>query len=201
MIMAPALIVALIAIATFSGVLTSRREKGAQPQGRWALMRSILYWFFTVVVVFELAAGALWDLLRIEFVRVVLTHLGYPLYLLIILGVWRIPGALALLVPRFPRLKEWAYAGAFFDYTGAAASHLLAGDGPSQWVGPLIFSAFTLISWALRPPSRRLSKLDPTAEMSTVPEMRAVPWAVAIATVGAMLVVAYFTLPKGAPPH
>jgi hypothetical protein len=193
--MAPALIIALTVIATFASVLTSRREEDAQRQSRGALVRSIAYWAFTVVVAFELAAGALWDLLRIEFVRVVLVHLGYPLYLLIILGVWRIPGALTLLVPGFPRLKEWAYAGAFFDYTGAAASHVLAGSGPSQWVGPMIFSAFTLLSWALRPTSRRSPKLDPAAEI------RIAPWAVAIGTVAAMLAVAYFTLPKGGPPQ
>jgi hypothetical protein len=193
--MAPALIIALIAIATFAGVLTSRREEDTQGQRRGALVRSSVYWLFTVVVAFELAAGALWDLLRIEYVRVVLAHLGYPLYLLIILGVWRIPGALALLVPRFPRLKEWAYAGAFFDYSGAAASHILAGDGPSQWVGPLIFSGFTLISWAMRPTSRRLPNVAPTVET------RIAPWTVAIGTVAAMLVVAYITLPKGAPPQ
>ena len=189
--MAPALVIGLIAIATFAGVFTSRREEDSQGQGRAALVRSILYWFFTVVVAFELAAGALWDLLRIEFVRVVLAHLGYPLYVLTILGVWRIPGALTLLVPRFPRLKEWAYAGAIFDYTGAAGSHYLAGSGPGQWVGPLVFSAFTLISWALRPAARRLPGVTPEGER------RIAPWAVAIGMVGAMLVVAYFTLPKG----
>jgi DoxX-like family len=192
--MAPALIIALISIATFAGVVTNRQEENVKWQGRAARLRSILYWSFTVVVAFELAAGALWDLLRIEFVRVVLTHLGYPQYLLIILGVWKVPGALALLVPRFPRLKEWAYAGTFFDYTGATASHFLAGQGPSQWVGPLIFSAFTLISWALRPEARRLPGAAANAET------RVASWTVAIGTVAAMLVVAYFTLPKGAPP-
>jgi hypothetical protein len=195
MIMAPALIIVLVAMATIAGVLAGRREGDAGRQGRWVLARSILYWFFTVVVAFELAAGALWDLLRIEYVRVVMGHLGYPLYVLIILGVWRVPGALTLLVPRFPRLKEWAYAGAFFDYTGAAASHYFSGDRPGQWVGPLIFSVLTLISWALRPASRRLPKLAPDAET------RIAPWAVATGTVAAMLVVAYFTLPTGAPPQ
>ena len=193
--MAPALIIALIAIATFAGVRTSRREENAPPQGNWSLARSIAYWLLTVVIAFELAAGALWDLLRIEYVRVVFAHLGYPLYLLVILGVWRIPGALALLCPRFPRLKEWAYAGAFFDYTGAAASHILAGDGPGQWVGPLIFSAFTLLSWALRPKSRSLPGFSPAAEI------RIAPWAVAVGVVAAMLAVASVTLPQGAPPQ
>ena len=193
--MAPALTIVLIAMATCAGVLTFRREEEAQGKGRWALVRSIAYWLFTVAVAFELAAGALWDLLRIEFVRVIFARLGYPLYLLTILGAWRIPGALALVVPRFPRLKEWAYAGAFFSYTGAAASHVLAGNGQGQWVGPLIFSAFTLISWALRPASRR----SPAAAADA--ESRVAPWAVAIGMVAAMLVVAYLTLPKGGPPQ
>ena len=190
--MAPALIIALIAIATFAGVLTSRRKEDTQEGGRGALARLAVYWLFTVVVAFELASGALWGLLRIEFVRVSLARLGYPLYLLIILGVWRIPGALTLLVPRFPRLKEWAYAGAFFDYTGAAASLFLTGGHISQWAGPLIFSAFTLISWAMRPAARRLPNVPQAAEGRTE------PWAVAIGMVVVMLVVAYFTLPKGA---
>jgi hypothetical protein len=193
--MAAVLVIVMIAIATMTGVLTARLEEAAAPQGGGALIRSIAYWLFTVLVAFELAAGALWDLLRIEYVRVVLTHLGYPLYLLIILGVWRVPGALALLAPRFPRLKEWAYAGAFFNYTGAAASHLLAADHVSQCVGPLIFSAFTLASWALRPASRRLTALTPAVTV------RAASWAVPILIVAAMLAVGFLTLPKGAPPQ
>jgi hypothetical protein len=191
--MAAVLVTALIVIAVTAGVLTDRREKGATHQGR-ELIRSIAYWLFTVLIVFELAAGALWDLLRIEYVRVVLTQLGYPLYLLIILGVWRIPGALVLLVPRFPRLKEWAYAGTFFNYTGAAASHHLAGH-TVQWRGPLIFSIFTLVSWALRPASRRITGLTPASET------RVLSWAVPVLIVAAMLVVAFITLPKGAPLH
>lgn len=99
--MAVVLLVALIVIAVTSGVLVDRHESGVASQGRGVLIRSIAYWLFTVLVVFELAAGALWDLLHIEYVRVVLTQLGYPQYLLIILGVWRIPGALVLLAPRF----------------------------------------------------------------------------------------------------
>ena len=190
--MAPALTLILIVAAACAGVLVSPRE-GEARQGRWALARLIAYWILTIIVSFELAAGALWDLLRIEYVRVVLAHLGYPLYLLIILGAWRIPGALALVAPRFPRLKEWAYAGAIFNYTGAAASHFLAGDGRNYWAGPLVLSAFALLSWALRPPSRRLPKPAPASGLSFT------PWAVAGGIVVAMLVLAYFTLPKGAP--
>src|SRR5215831_3316522 len=107
---------------------------------------SVLYWFFTLVLAYEMVAGSMWDLLRIEFVRTVFTRIGYPHYLLTILGVWKLPCALVLVVPRFLRLKEWAYAGAFFTYSGAAASHILSGDAPGRWVGPAVFAVFTLAS-------------------------------------------------------
>jgi uncharacterized membrane protein YphA (DoxX/SURF4 family) len=119
--------------------------------------RAVGYWTCTAIIALEMAAGSMWDLLQIEFVRGVFDHLGYPHYLLFIIGAWKLPCAVALVVPRFPRLKEWAYAGAIFNYSGAAASHLLVGDGPSKWMGPLIFGLITFASWALRPPERRLA--------------------------------------------
>ena len=193
--MAAVLVTALIVVATIAIAWTARDEERASARSRVALIRTIAYSLFTVLITFELAAGALWDLLQIEYVRVVLTHLGYPLYLLIILGVWRGPGAVALLAPRFPRLKEWAYAGAFFDYTGAAASHLLKGDRVGLWMPPLAFATFTLLSWALRPASRRLTGSTPAEKM------RVASWLVPVLTVAAMLVIGFFTLPKGGPPQ
>ena len=190
--MTAVLVTVLIVAATAAGVVGVRRERSVPAAGRAALLRSIAYWLLTVLIAYELAAGALWDLLRIEYVCVVLGHLGYPMYLLLILGVWRIAGALALLAPRFPTLKEWAYAGAFFNYTGAAASHFLAGDRAPLWAGPLVFSVLTLGSWALRPPSRRLQDAPKTQQGYAA-------WMVPVLTVAAMLVVAFFTLPKGAP--
>jgi len=195
--MATGLVVSLIVIGTVIGVLSSRLEEDAPTQDRRAMIRSITYWLFTIILAFELAAGALWDLLRIEYVRVALAQLGYPLYVLVILGAWRVPGALVLLVPRLPRLKEWVYAGALFEYTGATASHLLVGDHGGQWVGPLMFSGFTMLSWALRPAHRRLPRVSPLPAT----ERRAITWVVPILIVAAMLVVTFFTLPKGAPPH
>src|SRR5215467_10319502 len=99
-------------------------------------VRAIGYWACTLIVAWEMVAGSMWDLLRIEYVRGVFDHLRYPYYLLLILGAWKLPCAVTLLVPRFPRLKEWAYAGAFFNYSGAAASHFLVGDRAAKWVGP-----------------------------------------------------------------
>jgi len=134
----------------------SRREvapgSGAAASTR---TRTIVYWVATLIAVSEMALGGAWDLLKISYVRTVIEHLGYPTYFLLILGAWKVPGAVALLVPRFPRLKEWAYAGAFFNYTGAVASHLAVGDGADHIAPPLVFAAVTLASWALRPPDRR----------------------------------------------
>jgi uncharacterized membrane protein YhdT len=186
------MVLALIMIATSAGMWMSRYEDGRQ-SGRWAIGRSLAYWLVTVLVTFELTAGAVWDFLHIEYVRVMLAHLGYPLYLAIILGAYRIPGALALVAPGVPRLKEWAYAGCFFNYTGAAASHMLAGDRAEQLIAPLVLAALTLISWRLRPQSRVLS--NPTPVTATKPAL----WLVSVSMVVAMLAIGYFTLPAGGP--
>ena len=73
-----------------------------------------------------------------------------------ILGVWYLLAGVALLAPRFPRLKEWAYAGLVFTYTGAVASHVAVGDGVMTLVGPINFTALAVASRALRPSTRRL---------------------------------------------
>ena len=92
-------------------------------------IKNIAYWVFTGIVALETAAGAQWDLSRNDFVKQTFTHLGYPLFLLTIIGAWKIPAFIVILIPKFPLVKEWAYAGLFFVYTGAAASHLAIGDG------------------------------------------------------------------------
>jgi DoxX-like protein len=119
-------------------------------------VRAIVYWGATLIIALELAAGGVWDILQIAYVHdLVVAHLGYPAYFLVILGAWKIPGAVALLLPRFPRLTEWAYAGAFFTYTGAVASHLAVGDSVSVWWGPFVFAGIMLVSWMLYPSVRR----------------------------------------------
>ena len=117
--------------------------------------RSVGYWLATVPVAAELGLGGAWDIARLPFVRDLVTHLGYPSYFLVLLGTWKVLGAAALIVPRRPLLKEWAYAGAFFAYTGATVSHLTTGYALAE-VGLLaVLTALTVLSWALRPPSRR----------------------------------------------
>lgn len=157
-------------------------------------VRTVAYWAATVIIAWEMVAGALWDLFQIEYVRVIFDHLGYPLYISAIIGPLKLPCALILLLPRFPRLKEWAYAGAFFNYWGATASHYLVGDPPTVILGPLGYLAFTIASWALRPPDRRVPPTQPAANP------RAVAWIVPVAVFVVMLASALATLPVGPPP-
>jgi hypothetical protein len=122
---------------------------------RYPSGRSVGYWLATAVVAGELGLGGGWDVARIPFVRDLVTHLGYPTYFLVLLGGWKVLGAIALLVPRRALLKEWAYAGAFFTYTGAIASHLTTGyDRVEVWLLAGL-TVLTVLSWALRPASRR----------------------------------------------
>jgi uncharacterized membrane protein YphA (DoxX/SURF4 family) len=117
----------------------------------------IAYWVTTALVVSELALGGVWDILRLPQVRGLIERLGYPLYFLVILGIWKLLGAVALVIPRFPRLKEWAYAGVFFDLTGAVSSQLASGlIDAGTMAYPIVMTGVAVASWALRPPSRRL---------------------------------------------
>jgi hypothetical protein len=117
------------------------------------------YWFTTAIVVFGLLPGGIMDLIHQPGVVDGMKLLGYPTYFLTILGTWKVLGALVLLAPRLPRLKEWAYAGAFFDFSGAAASHAACADyGKAGFhiIITLLFAVLTLASWATRPRTRRL---------------------------------------------
>jgi uncharacterized membrane protein YphA (DoxX/SURF4 family) len=85
-----------------------------------------------------------------------ITHLGYPVYLLTILGVWKILGVIAILVPKFPQLKEWAYAGFFFVMTGAIVSHRAKGDSVTAILPASLLLVLTILSWYFRPADRKL---------------------------------------------
>lgn len=85
-----------------------------------------------------------------------ITHLGYPVYLLTLLGTWKILGAVALLIPKFPLLKEWAYAGFFFIMLGAAFSHIASGDSVIEIFPSLLLLILIVVSWYYRPAGRKI---------------------------------------------
>jgi uncharacterized membrane protein YphA (DoxX/SURF4 family) len=118
--------------------------------------RKIAYWMTTTLLALGFFAGGALDLGQSPAVVETLQHLGYPTYVAPLIGAWKVSGALAIALPGLPRLKEWAYAGMFFDLIGAVVSHAAVGDGADKLVPPLVFLAFALASWALRPERRRL---------------------------------------------
>ena len=93
-----------------------------------------LYWIVTSLMAAFMLLGAIPDVLRLPQAASIFGHLGYPVYLLLFLGTAKTLGIIAVLVPAFQRLKEWAYAGLVFDVIGALYSHLSVGDSPSGWM-------------------------------------------------------------------
>jgi hypothetical protein len=134
----------------------STQTSPASPSARGA----IGYWVATSLVAFAMGSGGIADFLRIQPVVEGMTQLGYPVYFCVILGIWKVLGAFAILAPGLPRLKEWAYAGIVFDLTGAAASHFAVGDEATKLIAPIILTLLTFASWHLRPLSRRLPEIS-----------------------------------------
>ena len=130
-----------------------------------AKTKSIVYWIMTILVAFFIGPGGLTQIWQYySNPHGVVPILGYPMYFFAILGVWKALGAIAILVPRYPRLKEWAYAGIFFDLTGAAASCAMSGGYGAYGfhvLAPLIIAGLCVASWALRPQSRTIGVLFP----------------------------------------
>jgi len=115
------------------------------------------YWITTAASAAAFAIPGAANLAHATHIANDMTHLGYPSYFLTVLGSWKLLAAIAVLAPRFPRLKEWAYAGMIFDLTGAAFSRAMMRDGPFMVIIPLLISAVVLFSWATRPDERKLS--------------------------------------------
>ena len=135
------------ALHPFSGLATSRAT-------------TFLYWTCTALGAFLVASGGLAYALAVPDVAAGVVQLGYPLYFVQLIGVWKVLGGLAIVAPGVPRLKEWAYAGLLFELTGAAVSNAFMGDsmGAAWWhvPAPLMVAALVVGSWVLRPASRRL---------------------------------------------
>lgn len=120
----------------------------------------IIYWIATVWLALGMVSTAVVQLIQVKEETEMMTRLGYPLYVLTILGIWKILGAAAVLAPRFPLLKEWAYAGFFFAMSGAIISHIAVDDSAKELFGPLLLIVLTVVSWYFRPAGRKLSALS-----------------------------------------
>ena len=121
---------------------------------RTRTLKTVTYWLSTGLVGLDFLAGGAFQIARSPQAVQGFAHLGYPAYFMSLLGVWKVLGALVLLLPGLPRLKEWAYAGIIFDVTAAVVSVVAVGDGWGSASLPVAFLVLTLASWTLRPVSR-----------------------------------------------
>lgn len=120
----------------------------------------IVYWIATLWLSLGMVSTGVMQLIRHEDVVKQMSDLGYPAYFLTIIGAWKLLGVIAILVPRFCLVKEWAYAGFFFLMSGAIFTHFAAGDPPANFFGPTLLLILTLTSWFFRPPSRKTADLQ-----------------------------------------
>ncbi|MDZ7267596.1 MAG: DoxX family protein [candidate division KSB1 bacterium] len=123
----------------------------------------IIYWIATIWLALGMLATGTLQLLKVQAEGALappgvwgITQLGYPIYFLTILGIWKILGVLALLIPKFPLLKEWAYAGFFFAMSGAAFSHIAMDDPLNEIFPSLLLLLLTVASWYFRPADRKI---------------------------------------------
>jgi hypothetical protein len=122
--------------------------------------QKIIYWVATIWLALGMLSTGIVQLIKMKEEADVMAHLGYPLYFLTILGIWKILGVVAVLIPKFPLLKEWAYAGFFFAMSGAVFSHLASGDGAVEFFGPTLLLVLTFVSWYFRPADRKLISVN-----------------------------------------
>lgn len=124
------------------------------------MRNKIIYWVATALLSFGMLGSGISQLLHLKEMNELITHIGYPLYFMYIIGVWKILGVIVILIPNFKLLKEWAYAGFFFLMTGALFSHLFMGDVGNAISGPLFQTLFIVTSWYFRPANRKLNSLS-----------------------------------------
>jgi len=120
----------------------------------------VVYWVATGFLAFGMLAGGIQQMLQIGGYNEIVTQLGYPLYLLSILGTWKILGVIAILIPKNPLLKEWAYAGFFFAMSGATISHFAVGQAITEALPSIILLLVTVTSWYFRPNDRQVFELQ-----------------------------------------
>lgn len=122
--------------------------------------KKIFYWIVTIFLSIGMTAGGVQQMLQTGGYNEIVTSLGYPLYLLSIMGTWKILGVITILLPGFTLLKEWAYAGFFFVMSGAFLSHLIMSQPIVEALPSLILLITIVLSWYLRPPERRIININ-----------------------------------------
>ncbi|MDR7372116.1 DoxX family protein [Flavobacterium aquidurense] len=115
----------------------------------------IIYWVATLWLSLGMLSTGIVQILQVKEEVDMMAHLGYPLYFMVILGVWKLLGVIAILIPKFPVLKEWAYAGFFFAMSGAIFSHFSRGDEAIAYFGPTLLLVLIALSWYFRPADRK----------------------------------------------
>ncbi len=116
----------------------------------------IIYWIATLWLALGMVATGIVQLLRNDMEVTLMAKLGYPVYFLTIIGIWKLLGVIAVLVPKYPLVKEWAYAGFFFAMSGAIFSHIAAGSSAADLFGPALLLVLTIVSWYFRPETRKV---------------------------------------------
>jgi hypothetical protein len=123
----------------------------------------IIYWIATIWLSLGMTATGVGQLFKVKAGSGGMdsvTHLGYPAYILTLLGVMKVLGVIVVLIPKYPLLKEWAYAGFFFLITGAIYSHLMAGDNAKEFFGPVLLLVLIIVSWYFRPANRKIISVN-----------------------------------------
>lgn len=128
-----------------------------ETQNKSQKRNKIIYWIFTLWMSLGMISTAIVQLIKNKDELANFTNLGYPSYLMTIIGVWKILGVIAILVPKFPLLKEWAYAGFFFVMSGAVVSHIIINDPISKTFPAVLLLVLVIISWYFRPADRKIS--------------------------------------------
>lgn len=118
--------------------------------------KKIIYWVATAWLALGMLSSGIVQVQRVQTEVDFIAHLGYPLYFLTLIGIWKIAGAAVVLMPKFTLLKEWAYAGFFFTMTGAIFSHIAMHDAITEIFPSVLLLLLTIISWYYRPADRRL---------------------------------------------
>lgn len=116
----------------------------------------IIYWISTILLVLGMLPGGVGQIFHAKWSLELIRPLGYPDYILTIIGTWKVLGCIVLLIPKSPLIKEWAYAGFFFAMSGAIFSHLASGESMIKIVSPLVLLILITLSWYFRPSDRNI---------------------------------------------